>query len=99
MATVLHKILEQKLQEAISAVLGDAGAAAILVRPCPDPKFGDYQTNALMALAKARKANPRQLAAEVMAKLANPVVVDARNLLDPAQLRRIGFEYTGIGRR
>jgi UDPglucose 6-dehydrogenase len=27
------------------------------------------------------------------------VVVDARNLLDPAQLRRIGFEYTGIGRR
>jgi UDPglucose 6-dehydrogenase len=26
-------------------------------------------------------------------------VIDARNLLDPAQLRRIGFEYTGIGRR
>jgi UDPglucose 6-dehydrogenase len=31
--------------------------------------------------------------------MAEPVVVDARNLLDPAQLRRIGFEYTGIGRR
>jgi UDPglucose 6-dehydrogenase len=31
--------------------------------------------------------------------MATPVVVDARNLLDPAQLRRIGFEYTGIGRR
>jgi len=31
--------------------------------------------------------------------MARPVVVDARNLLDPAQLRRIGFEYTGIGRR
>ena len=31
--------------------------------------------------------------------LSTPVVVDARNLLDPAQLRRIGFEYTGIGRR
>jgi len=27
------------------------------------------------------------------------VVVDARNLLDPAQLRRLGFEYAGIGRR
>ena len=27
--------------------------------------------------------------------MAAPVVVDARNLLDPAQLRRIGFEYTG----
>jgi UDPglucose 6-dehydrogenase len=27
-----------------------------------------------------------------------PVVVDARNLLDPAQLRRLGFTYSGIGR-
>ncbi len=32
-------------------------------------------------------------------KMRSPVVVDARNLLDPAQLRRLGFEYTGIGRR
>jgi UDPglucose 6-dehydrogenase len=26
-------------------------------------------------------------------------IVDARNLLDPAAVRRIGFAYTGIGRR
>jgi UDPglucose 6-dehydrogenase len=37
--------------------------------------------------------------AKVHATMATPVVVDARNLLDPAQLRRIGFAYTGIGRR
>ena len=37
--------------------------------------------------------------AQVRSTMAAPVVVDARNLLDPAQLRRIGFEYTGIGRR
>ena len=37
--------------------------------PLPGPAFGDYQTNALMALAKARKMNPRQLAAEVVARL------------------------------
>ncbi|HEX3947885.1 MAG TPA: UDP binding domain-containing protein, partial [Acidimicrobiales bacterium] len=30
--------------------------------------------------------------------MAQPSVVDARNLLDPAALRRIGFTYTGIGR-
>lgn len=36
---------------------------------------------------------------EVRSRMATPVVVDARNLLDPAQLRRMGFEYTGIGRR
>ena len=37
--------------------------------PVPDPKFGDYQSNALMSLAKARKMNPRQLATDVLAKL------------------------------
>ena len=31
--------------------------------------------------------------------LVAPVLVDARNLLDPAQVRRLGFSYVGIGRR
>ena len=53
----------------MKAVLPDADIATVLVRPCPDPRFGDYQTNALMSLAKARKMNPRQLASDVVAKL------------------------------
>jgi arginyl-tRNA synthetase len=64
-----HNLLEQRLQAAVRAVLPDADVSALLVRPCPDPKFGDYQANALMALAKARKMNPRQLANDVLAKL------------------------------
>ena len=36
--------------------------------------------------------------AKVAAALAHPRVVDARNLLDPAALRRRGFTYEGIGR-
>jgi len=35
---------------------------------------------------------------KVAAGLAEPRVVDARNLLDPAALRRRGFTYEGIGR-
>jgi len=66
---MLHQFLEQRLQQAVAAVLPDARTDALLVRPCPDPKFGDYQTNALMALAKERKINPRQLATDVLAKL------------------------------
>ena len=53
-----HKQIELKLQAAVRAVLPEADVAAVLVRPCPDPKFGDYQSNALMALAKARKNEP-----------------------------------------
>ena len=64
-----HKLIEQRLQQAVTAVVPDADVGIVLVRPCPDPKFGDYQTNALMSLAKARKMNPRQLATEVVAKL------------------------------
>jgi arginyl-tRNA synthetase len=64
-----HKQIELRLHEAVRAALPDADASSVLVRPCPDPKFGDYQSNALMSLARARKLNPRQLAADVLAKL------------------------------
>jgi arginyl-tRNA synthetase len=64
-----HKQIELRLQQAVRAVLPDADPGGILARPCPDPKFGDYQSNALMSLAKARKLNPRRLATEVLARL------------------------------
>ncbi len=63
-----HKQIESSLQAAVRAVLPDADVSAVLVRPC-DPKFGDYQSNALMSLAKQRKLNPRQLATDAVAKL------------------------------
>src|SRR5262245_15768727 len=66
---MLHLLLEQRLRDAVASVLPDADPTTVLVRPCPDPKFGDYQTNALMALAKQRRLNPRQLASDVLAKL------------------------------
>jgi arginyl-tRNA synthetase len=65
-----HKQIEQRLQAAVAAVLPDADVSSVLVRPCPDPKFGDYQTTSIMALAKVRKLNPRQVATDVLAKLA-----------------------------
>jgi arginyl-tRNA synthetase len=64
-----HKSIQDRLQRAVSTLLPDADVSGVLVRPCPDPKFGDYQSNALMSLAKARKINPRQLALDVVAKL------------------------------
>ncbi len=66
---MLHHILEDRLKQAIAKVLPDADTAHAVVRPCPDPKFGDYQSNVLMSLAKERKRNPRQLAADVLAGL------------------------------
>ena len=66
---MLNRSIEDALKQAVAAVVPDANLAAVQVRPCPDPKFGDYQSSAVMALAKERKANPRQLATEIVAKL------------------------------
>ena len=35
----------------------------------------------------------------VLSAMSEPNIVDARNLLDPAAVRRMGFQYTGIGRQ
>ena len=44
-------------------------------------------------------AELRDLAsAEVRAAMANPLIVDGRNLLDPEATRAAGFAYEGIGR-
>ena len=80
-----HKQIELRLQQAVRAVLPDADVSAILVRPCPDPKFGDYQTNALMSLAKSRKLNPRQLATDVLAKL------DVSEMCEKVEIASAGF--------
>lgn len=55
----------RSLFEAATPEGGDPAAFAAAVRPSTDPKFGDYQANGCMALAKAAKTNPRELAAEV----------------------------------
>jgi arginyl-tRNA synthetase len=80
-----HKQIEQRLQQAVRAILPDADLATVLVRPCPDAKFGDYQSAALMALAKPRKLNPRQLATEVLAKL------DVSDVCEPVEIAGAGF--------
>src|SRR5882724_11432502 len=80
-----HKEIQQRLRQAVQAVMPDADLSCVLVRPCPDPKFGDYQTNALMSLAKARKLNPRQVAADVVAKL------DLGDLCEKVEIAGAGF--------
>jgi len=80
-----NRAIEQRLKQAVAAVLPDADLSSVLVRPCPDPKFGDYQSNALMGLAKARKANPRQLAREVVANL------DIGEWYEPVEIAGAGF--------
>ena len=79
-----HKQIELKLQAAVREILPDADVSAVLVRPC-NPKFGDYQSNALIALANIRKTNPRQLASDTLAKL------DVSDLCEKVEIAGAGF--------
>jgi arginyl-tRNA synthetase len=61
-------ILEERISATMAAVTRKKGCAAI-VRPSTDPKFGDYQVNGIMPLAKQIKTNPRKLAEQVVEKI------------------------------
>jgi len=77
-------ILNDRIGKAMARVTGRQDCAAI-VRPATDPKFGDYQANGVMALAKQIKTNPRKLAEAVVAQL------DISDLCEPAEIAGPGF--------
>lgn len=59
--------LEARLASALATTLGEPASAA--VTPAADLRFGDYQANAAMVLAKQRKTNPRALAQEIIDRI------------------------------
>ncbi len=63
----LRDLLASRLRDALAAIGQDSSRAGI--SQAADARFGDYQANAAMALAKETKANPRQLASEILSKL------------------------------
>ncbi len=77
-------ILEDRISAAMAAVSGQSSCAAI-VRPATDAKFGDYQANGVMALAKQLKSDPRKLAEDVVKKL------ELDDICQPPQVAGPGF--------
>jgi arginyl-tRNA synthetase len=61
--TLLQQI-ESALADAFEKVLGEKVGAPVVA--AADLRFGDYQSNAAMALAKSRRTNPRELATRVV---------------------------------
>jgi len=65
-------------------VSAQTGCAA-LVKSATDPKFGDYQVNGVMALAKQLRTNPRKLAEQIVAK------IDLSDICEPPEIAGLGF--------
>ena len=62
-----RELLSTRLRNALAACELDPARGE--VAQAADSRFGDYQANAAMVLAKEKKINPRQLATDILAKL------------------------------
>jgi arginyl-tRNA synthetase len=59
--------LQSRFREPLLAVSDDAESMLAMLKPAQDARYGDYQANFAMPLAKARGENPRELAARLVA--------------------------------
>ncbi|WOD40717.1 arginine--tRNA ligase [Nodosilinea sp. E11] len=78
--------LTARFDQALVAAFGEelAGTDPMLV-PTSNPKFGDYQANLAMSLAKPLKGNPRAIAAQIVEKL------DLSDFCEPPEIAGPGF--------
>ena len=61
--------LRSRFEAALRPYCDDPSAFAALVKPVQDPRFGDYQANCAMPLAKQRNVGARALAEQIVAGL------------------------------
>ena len=83
--------LVQELSQHFASAIGQAfpdlpiDPAIYQVSPSKDPRFGDYQCNGAMALAKQLKQNPRTIAAEIVRHL------EVSHICEPPEIAGAGF--------
>lgn len=87
---MLHKIIEERCLEAFQKAFPDYDFAQdpIEVTQSTHPRFGHYQCNSAMKLAKILKQPPRAIADQVMAHLKNPPQIP---IIQQAEIAGAGF--------
>jgi arginyl-tRNA synthetase len=87
--------LRDQFRDALSALAGDRLSAAELtelvetVRPSQDPKFGDYQANCAMPLAKKLGRPPRDIATDLVERISHQP--DFAEMCEPPTIAGPGF--------
>jgi len=82
----LINILRERFAAAVAQVAGtEPGAIDPVIRPAGDPKFGDYQCNVAMSLAKQLKSKPRDIAQRIVE------AVDLAGVAEPPEIAGPGF--------
>ncbi len=78
-------LLQHKLQEALTGLVADPAVYAAMLKPAQDARFGDYQANCAMPLAKQLGKPPREVAQAIVERLS------LEDMLDPPEIAGPGF--------
>ncbi|WP_432799479.1 arginine--tRNA ligase [Poriferisphaera sp. WC338] len=80
----IQSIIESKLSTAVAAAFGsDFASADPLINPTRDAKFGDYQVNIAMGLAKKLGQKPRDIAQAIVDNIVLGDEVEKANIAGP----------------
>jgi len=77
--------LKDRFAGALTGLTDDLQASLSMIRPAQDPKFGDYQANCAMPLARTLGRSPREIAADIVHRL------DVDDLCEPPEIAGPGF--------
>ena len=77
----IEKFLDQLATRALTELTGEASPA--LLKPTADPRHGDFQVNAAMALAKKLGKKPREIAEPLADRLARNEAIEHAEVAGP----------------
>jgi arginyl-tRNA synthetase len=79
------ELLKRKLQEALTGLVADPAVYAAMLKPAQDARFGDYQANCAMPLAKQLGKKPPEVARAIVERL------PLDDMLEPPVIAGPGF--------
>ncbi|MCL2744371.1 MAG: arginine--tRNA ligase [Planctomycetaceae bacterium] len=82
---MILNLLKERFAAALQNITDNPAEYLDLIRVSQDPKFGDFQANFAMLLAKKLGKNPRDIAAEIITNL------DITGICEPPEIVCPGF--------
>jgi arginyl-tRNA synthetase len=79
------ELLRKRFHHALGGLVPDSAPYTALIKPAQDGRFGDYQANCAMPLAKVLSRKPRDVAQEIVQRL------ELSGLLEPPEIAGPGF--------
>jgi arginyl-tRNA synthetase len=81
----LLKRVQQQFRAALTGMVPDPEPYVAMVRPSQEGRYGDYQANCAMSLAKVLGKKPREVADEIVRRL------PGQDMLEPPEIAGPGF--------